>query len=183
MSPAVPIAVRAARPADAAAIARVHVASWQAAYRGIVPDAYLDGLDVQDRTGMWSQRLADPAPPMRTLVAEVGADIVGFVTYGPSRDDDAPPETAEIQAIYVDPGAWGAGVGLALMSAAVEALGPAESACSRITLWVLRDNTSARRFYETAGFAADGATTTVTIGDVDLAEVRYARDLPATPPG
>ena len=177
MSAAVEIAVRPAGPDDAATIARLHVDSWRATYRGIVDDAYLDALDVRARSAVWDERLADPAPAMRTLVAETDGRVVGFATTGPSRDDDAAPRTAEVQAIYVTPDAWGTGAGRALMNAAIDVLG---GAYDRVTLWVLQDNTSARRFYERAGFTADGATTTARIGDADLPEVRYARNL--TPP-
>ncbi|MEU6929538.1 hypothetical protein AB0A05_10295 [Streptomyces sp. NPDC046374] len=42
--------IREAAPSDAAAVAAVHIRSWRAAYRGLVPDAYLDSLDVGERT-------------------------------------------------------------------------------------------------------------------------------------
>ena len=31
------------------AVARVHVRSWQVGYRGLLPDAYLDGLRAEER--------------------------------------------------------------------------------------------------------------------------------------
>jgi ribosomal protein S18 acetylase RimI-like enzyme len=47
---------------------------------------------------------------------------------------------------------------------------------SAITLWVLRDNERARRFYDRAGFTPDGATNVLTrLGDVP--ELRYRRTL------
>ncbi len=45
--------LRPAEPADAMAVARVHVRSWQAAYRGLLPDAYLDGLRPEDRAARY----------------------------------------------------------------------------------------------------------------------------------
>lgn len=170
-----PVVVRDARPEDAAAIASVHVASWQAAYRGVVADAHLDALDADARTSTWAERLAAPGPGMRTLVATVDGTVVGFVAAGPSRDADARPGVGEIQAIYVDPPAWAAGAGRALMASALVALGAGDPPVVLATLWVLRDNPRARRFYEAAGFRTDGTTATVTIGGADLVEVRYAR--------
>jgi len=34
--------IREARPEDAEAIVRCHIRSWQAAYRGLIPDEHLD---------------------------------------------------------------------------------------------------------------------------------------------
>jgi RimJ/RimL family protein N-acetyltransferase len=47
---------------------------------------------------------------------------------------------------------------------------------SSITLWVLRDNERARRFYERAGFAPDGATHVLT-ALAGVLELRYHRAL------
>ncbi len=171
------VLVRAARPADAAAIAVVHVASWRAAYHGIVASSFLDALDVRARAAVWAERLTDPAQALHTLVAESGGDVVGLATAGPSRDDDAPAGTAEIQAIYVAPDSWGSGAGRALMTAAIDVLVTTEPRFTAVTLWVLRDNAPARRFYEAAGFAPDGATMTVTLGDADLLSIRLCRAL------
>ena len=41
--------LRPAEPVDAMAVARVHVRSWQVGYRGLLPDAYLDGLRAEER--------------------------------------------------------------------------------------------------------------------------------------
>jgi GNAT superfamily N-acetyltransferase len=51
--------IRAARVGDAAQIAVVHVRSWQGAYRGLLPQAYLDGLDPAERVGRWERSLAE----------------------------------------------------------------------------------------------------------------------------
>ena len=72
--------VRAATPADAAAIAGVHVRSWQAAYRGIVPDEVLDGLSLPDREQRWRSILraqrrarASPSSPNATIASSGSA--------------------------------------------------------------------------------------------------------------
>jgi ribosomal protein S18 acetylase RimI-like enzyme len=85
--------------------------------------------------------------------------LLGFVAYSPSRDDDADPDlVGEIDAIYVLPSAWGEGVGRRLMGAALARLAEAEFV--QVTLWVLDSNIRARRFYEIAGWLADGAQKT-----------------------
>ena len=69
---------------DARGIAEVHVRSWQAAYRGQVPDSYLEGLSVEKRELAWIEILKDQMGGV--LVAEDEARIVGFASFGPIRD-------------------------------------------------------------------------------------------------
>jgi ribosomal protein S18 acetylase RimI-like enzyme len=79
-----------------------------------------------------------------------------------------------VYAIYVVPAWWAAGAGRALMDTALAAL--RADGYLRAVLWVLADNTRARRFYQRAGFAPDGASTILT-GLGGVLEVRYRRDL------
>jgi hypothetical protein len=79
--------LRPAEPADALAVARVHVRSWQAAYRGLLPDAYLDELRPEDRAEQYDFSNLDPSKP-RTMVAVERKSIQGFVTTASSRDPD-----------------------------------------------------------------------------------------------
>jgi GNAT superfamily N-acetyltransferase len=83
-------------------------------------------------------------------------------------------EVGELYAIYVDPGWWSAGAGRVLLTSALDGLRAA--GFSSAVLWTLAGNARARRFYEKAGFAPDGAVSILTgLGNVE--EVRYARDL------
>jgi GNAT superfamily N-acetyltransferase len=153
----------------------VHVASWRHAYRGLLPDEYLEKLSVEEREAQRLVWFADPVPRSGVLVAEVEGRIVGFASYGPSRDDDAPASTGEVPAIYVEPSAMRTGVGRALLEAATAELRSAGSTVA--TLWVLEANDPARRFYEKAGWRWDGA---VSQHDFDCANrpvVRYVMEL------
>jgi L-amino acid N-acyltransferase YncA len=107
----VALQIREAVLADAEAIATVHVRSWQAAYRGQLPDEYLDGLTVEDRLSQHRWALEHPRPDWRVWVASDGRRVVGFAVSGPSEDADADPGTAEVYAIYLEPGSYGRGVG------------------------------------------------------------------------
>jgi ribosomal protein S18 acetylase RimI-like enzyme len=178
------LTVRAARPEDAAEIVRINVRGWQQAYAGIVPDDVLAGMDIDGRADRFRERLADPGA-FEVLVAVEGDDTVGYVTVGPyrigQRNDVLHREVGEVLAIYVDPPRWGTGAGRALMDAALARL--AARGFGSVRLWVLVDNRAARRFYERAGFTADGASARYPVGRadgtvVDLPEVRYARRLP-----
>jgi GNAT superfamily N-acetyltransferase len=169
------IRIRPGAPEDARAIAEVHVASWRDAYRGLLPDEYLDTLSVEEREARRLVWFADPEPGSGVLVAEEGGRIVGFASFGPSRDDDASDGVGEVPAIYVDPGAVGAGIGRELFAAATRAL--RDGGFRRATLWVLEANERARRFYERAGWTWDGAVSTHQFECANEPVVRYAIDL------
>lgn len=165
--------IRRATAADARGIAEVHVASWRHAYRGLLPDGFLDRLSVDEREASWREAFRDRGAAV--FVAEEEGRVIGFASFGPSRDGDAGPEVGEIPAIYVDPTVVGAGVGRALLDAAIEAM--REAGYRRATLWVLEANAHARRFYKRAGWRWDG---TVSRHDFDCANepvVRYAVEL------
>ena len=163
--------IRAAVAADVDAIGQVHVRTWQSAYRGHIPDAYLDGLDPSKRATMWSAAIRDPST--QVFVAMQGQALVGFCSVTPSRDSDAGADVAEITAIYVDLTCWRSGFGTRLLEAAVESAG--QRRFKEITLWVLAANVSARAFYEARGFVADGVTKTEERLGFSLHEVRYRR--------
>jgi len=147
-------AVRLARPEDARGIAEVHVRSWQAGYRGIIRDAVLDTLTVDERERMWRGYLTDAANPISTLVATRDERVVGFVSL---RDE------GEIPALYVHPDAWRTGVGRALMDAAL-----AELRGRDVFLWVLEENERGRAFYASYGFEPDGGRETNELGPEEI---------------
>ncbi len=164
--------IREAVPSDCSGIADVQVRGWQAAYRGMLPDEYLDGLDPAARLKIWERFVNDGTG--RLFVAETNGRIAGFCHVIPSRDPDADCD-AEIAAIYVDPDQWRMGYGGRLCTAA---RGFAiEQGFRHMTLWVLRENSMGRRFYETMGFQVDGATKAEKRLGFVLDEVRYRMEL------
>lgn len=168
--------VRIATPDDARAIAEIHVASWQEGYRGQLPDSYLKSLSADARETRWAQSLRDGAA---VLLAEHAGNPVGFVRYGPSRDDDAPETGGEIYGLYVHPDAWSTGKGQQLHDSALAAL--TDEGSTVVTLWVLASNDRARRFYSRHGWQLDGAAKVVELDAVTLSEVRYKRALDPVP--
>jgi L-amino acid N-acyltransferase YncA len=165
--------VRPATSADSGAIGLVHVRSWQSAYRGKVPQDYLDGLDPAYRAQVWEHILEQRQSRGGVLVAMAeSGGITGFASFGPSRDSDTDPRvTGEVSAIYAAPHAWGTGTGRALMSSVVTELGRLGYADA--ILWVLDANDRARRFYALAGWEEDGACKTDGARGFDITEVRY----------
>jgi GNAT superfamily N-acetyltransferase len=171
------VEIRPARVDDAAQIADLHVRSWQAAYRGLIPQDYLDALDPAARVDPRRRSLQElDLPRSGTLVAVEDGRVVGFTHIGPTRDEDESDTTSEVRAIYTSPDVWGKGHGRGLMSAALGEL--ALAGYRQATLWVLDSNVRARRFYEAAGFRPDGAVKVDESRGFPLTEVRYRRSLP-----
>jgi ribosomal protein S18 acetylase RimI-like enzyme len=168
--------IRRAQASDARSIAEVQVASWQAAYRGLLSDELLNGLSVDGFENRWRLRLTFE-DSRQTLVYEQDDLVLGFVAFGPGRDEDIQTlRLGEIYAIYLHPTHWRQGHGSALMRAALRALG--EAGYTLVTLWVLHNNQHARRFYEATGFRADGAIKEERRdAGIEVREVRYRRSI------
>jgi GNAT superfamily N-acetyltransferase len=171
--------IRRAEISDAPAMGDLHVRSWQAAYRGIVPDKVLDAMSVESRIASWRAILTGHSLREAAWVAfdDCGA-AGGIVSAGPSGDDGA-AEAGEVYVLYLLPATWGTGLAEALFSSAMAWL--RLQRFEQATLWVFAENARARRFYEREGWSWDGATTTANLGGRVLAELRYARSL-STPP-
>jgi ribosomal protein S18 acetylase RimI-like enzyme len=163
--------LREARPEDAAAVAVVHVRSWQAGYRGLVPDAYLDRLRPEDRAPHYTFGDPDPSQPA-TVVAVDGRAILGFATTRPSPDD---PRSGELTALYVDPDHWDRGVGRALLEDARTRL--TDHGFGQARLWVFAGNDRAERFYQRDGWTPDGRRREDEVWGVAVAEIGYRRSL------
>jgi ribosomal protein S18 acetylase RimI-like enzyme len=162
------IRLREATPDDAGTIEHLRISTWQAAYRGLVPDRYLDALrpDAERRRGVLC------GPTVGNLLACDDADVLGWCAFGPCRDEDrAAAEQGEIYACYVGARHWRHGAGSALFAGAMARL----SAQGRddVSLWVLEGNERARLFYERCGFRADGGRQELDLG-ARVCEIRYS---------
>ena len=165
--------IRSAAPGDELAVARVHVRTWQAAYRGLMPDAYLAALRPEDRAARYTFGSPDPDQPHTLIAIDDGGAAVGFATVGlPSSDDAA--GAGELLALYVDPDRWSGGAGRALIAAARARLA---ARFAHAQLWVLDGNARAARFYAADGWAADGTRREVTVWGAAVLEHRWRRAL------
>lgn len=164
--------LRPARPDDAAGIAEVHIRSWQAAYAGLIPDAYLDGLaqGLAQRSAHWREALQNQA--VEAWVAEAGGEVVGWIAFRASRDADAQAGDGEVQALYLLPAFWAQGIGQSLWLLARQQL--LRAGYQRATLWVLAQNARAIGFYQALGFQAQAhSLRPLQRGGRTLEEVRY----------
>ena len=168
--------VRRAVPADAVGIAECIVGGWKTAYRGILPDDFLDGLTLQPRIVAWT-RVLETGGQGDTPGWIVDADdrIAGFIGSGPARDADVPAPAAEVYALYIRPGFWRLGIGERLMGEFTDHW--RARGATTLVLWVFEGNDRARRFYEAMGWRLDGARQELRLGDTSAIEVRYRRDL------
>jgi GNAT superfamily N-acetyltransferase len=169
-------ALRIAEPADAMAVAHLHVKAWQAAYHTLLPEMYLHALRPEERAAKYDFAHIDPSKP-RTIVATVGRLIHGFATTAPAQNVDDIPRCGELCALYVDPEWWGRGVGRALVAAARSHL--VEVGFDTGVLWMLAGNTRADQFYRRDAWTPDGRSRRVTVWGVTIDEVRYVSPLRA----
>ena len=111
-----------------------------------------------------------PASRVFTYVAETEqAEIVGFATGGPERFGDQ-TYRGELYIIYLPKSRQRKGVGKELTKAVGRRL--TESGLRSMLVWVLAENTSARRFYEALG-GEYVREQTMAIGGANLVEVAY----------
>ena len=165
--------VRSAAPRDAKAIAEIHVATWKAAYQGLIPDDFLKAMTVEKRLAYWREAIEFSDPQI--LVATDAEKVVGFVGFDRSRDAGTKSTVGEIWALYIAPEHWRQGAGLALWDGARDGL--KEEGCTQVTLWVLVANERALQFYEqAAGFKREmPSLRTTAFGTTKLEEIRLKR--------
>ena len=166
--------IRRARPEDAAGIAAVNHASWEAAYRGLIPDEVLDEWGLPRLESRWMQEIQRPRDgDVRLWVVEEDGALVAYARTGPSRDEDSilAGSTAEVYGFYVHPARWGAGVAGGLMDHVLEDL--RARGFEAVTLNSVEDNERARAFYERVGFTLDRAAAEW----YGASQVRYRREL------
>ena len=145
---AAPVSIRRALPADAPGIALVRIASWRTTYRGMIPDAYLDGMKVEDSTALWQRVLTAARNTTSVFVAEDESGVCGFAA-GLMLAERKFDIDAELTAIYLRPDRQRAGLGRRLVGAVLAAQ-RAHGATGLLT-WVIAGNRGARTFYEGLG--------------------------------
>lgn len=142
--------IREARQNDFVGIAKVRVDTWRVAYRGIVPDDFLEGLSYQNIAERWREIFWEKKDhDVAVFVAENRQeDIVGVAICGPEQSQD-PVYRGEIYVLYVLPQCQRQGVGHALVAACVQHL-QQQLAAEKLLIWTLAQSPY-RRFYESLG--------------------------------
>ncbi|GIH90623.1 GNAT family N-acetyltransferase [Planobispora siamensis] len=181
---------------DVEAVLRIKNETWRAAYRGLLPQDFLDGLSVTPGAlEFWREWTTSGGGHLLVggrsgdTGGGPGEEIAGFSVFGSERDPEQDPEqdrerdraadgeggeaggNGEVYAIYVLPGHWSTGLGLALMTRSIERL--REMGHREAGLWVLEGNARARRFYERFGFTLSGRVQDVPGLPFPATEVHY----------
>jgi len=160
--------VRRALGADTETVARIHVASWRVAYRGIMPDDVIARTDLKYRTALWAERIADREWPI--FLIEANRAGVAFCQMIRTKDpDDDPQRVGHITSLHVLPQLRGLGYGRALLELVFKEF--RQRGIAEVTLWVLEGNTRGRQFYEKHGFRLDGGRKMYP--QTTVPEVRY----------
>lgn len=158
-----------AGPADAEALASVHVTSWRETYAGLLAPAFLARMSEPGHGRRFARALARPGAGDVTLVAANRHGLVGYAAGGPSRS--ATPGEAEVATLYILRQAQGAGLGGRLMGQIARAL--VAGGATSLMVSVLRDNIRARGFYEHLGGQAEQPRQEPGPGGGLLFEVAY----------
>jgi L-amino acid N-acyltransferase YncA len=166
------ITVRAATPADAPAIGRIHVESWRETYRGLLSENLLNSVSAIVRAAMWRGALEHERPILLFVAQEPSGELVGFAGGGYSRTPSLSHD-AEVYAMYILRAAQKRGCGRRLMAALADGL--RARGFKSLCLWVLEENANARRFYERLGGALIGEKTEID-GGYEFREIAYGWD-------
>ncbi|MFZ5719738.1 MAG: GNAT family N-acetyltransferase [Pseudomonadota bacterium] len=161
-----------AGPADAEALARVHVTAWRETYKGLLPDAYLARMSEPQHARRFARLLLAPRPDDVTLAAADRWGLVGYAQGGPSRRQV--PGEAEVATLYLLRSAQHRGLGRRLLVETARAL--AAQGATSLVISVLRENFGARAFYEHLGGLAEPARLEAGPGGGAYWEVAYRWD-------
>lgn len=162
--------IRHADVNDAEIMGGIHAGSWKAAYKGIVPDSFLDRINAEGRANYFYKALKEGLE--EDVLVFVNEKAVGLMAIGKCRDADQQEPCGEIWGIYLLPEYWNRGIGKHLITWGLQEL--KARGYQKVTLWVLEENFRARRFYEKMGFTHDGTVKEIFLGK-SLNEVRYEK--------
>lgn len=155
--------IRQATEHDRSALGVIYCLSWREAYKNIIPDEYLNSLTVENCT-------PNKINSNDILVIEDNGTIVGLVNFGKARDEGC-KNAGELRSIYVLPDFWMKGFGQILFSSAAKKL--KGLGFEKFYLWVLKDNSRARKFYEKMGMRNTNIEQKINIGGKNLDEIKY----------
>ena len=145
------VTIRLAVPADALDMAEIHMRSWEAAYKDIIPASYIKEKNA-GRPALWQRVITDENTTEYVIQAD--GKTVGLMGVGPSRDEDTGDDVYELTGLYLLPEYFRQGIGTQAMEFAFDrARGLGKKV---MTVWLIADNLNAKNFYKKFGFAEDG---------------------------
>lgn len=164
------IEVNYATSDDFQVLGNIHASSWKVAYRNIIPEEVLNNITAEKR-GAYFRKALTEGWEQDAIIYEDGTPLV-LICIGKARDIDLDNSHGEIWGIYLLPEVWGKGIGSILIQWGIAEL--KNRGYEKISLWVLKDNVQAIKFYEKSGFTFDGTSKEINIG-MPLIECRYIK--------
>ncbi|MCR5817262.1 MAG: GNAT family N-acetyltransferase [Ruminococcus sp.] len=149
-------------------ISNIYESSWKYAYKGIIPQEYLDSIP----KGRWAASINKKG--MQSLVIDDNGKLIGTAGICRSRWERF-HDCGEIVSIYLLPEYIGKGIGSKLLKRCIDEL--KLQGFNKILLWVLEENTRARGFYEKNGFLCTDEYISDNIGGKSLSEIMYILDI------
>ena len=162
------ITIRKAEPRDCSGIARVQVDSYQSAYAGIFPEAYIAHFTYKEQEGDWQKWFKMNKYETLLVAITMKGEIVGYTLFK-IKQDVYPGYDSEIIALHVNREIHRKGVGKALLTKAVVEL--KECGCGSVMLWTLKDN-PIRKWYERLGGKIIGEKK-FKVDDREIVEIAY----------
>jgi len=162
------IVIKRATDQDVETISRIYASSWKSAYKGLIPQQFLDELE-EDRWVDAFQGWLKAGSVTALLIYDKELPF-GCIAYGKSRDEKL-PKWGEIISIYLLPEYFGKGYGHRLLKAALNDMKSA--GYDHIYLWVLEENKRAREFYIRNGFTSSNDKHAFGIKNKPLNNIRY----------
>lgn len=165
------ILIRKVKLDDYQELGKLHVHSWQAAYKGLLPQELLDNLNIEDRANRW--KVIIERDDSDVLVDIVDNKMAGFISTAICRDSDVNKDWAEVFSIYYLQEYWGQGRASILLNKALSDL--TQSGYSKVSLWVLKGNDRAIEFYQKHEFELDGTEKLEQIHSYKVTELRMLK--------
>jgi GNAT superfamily N-acetyltransferase len=167
LTPARYLSLRQATADDIPLIAKMHAQSWASAYRGMLPDTYLDHDIREERAAYWQSRIVElETGVIHVLIAELDIEPAGFVCMIRPNEHGS----VEVDNLHALPQHKEAGAGTAMLAAAQQwARG---HHASGMHLGVLEANLAAIGFYESRGWRR-AASEIERMGGIDVTVLRY----------
>lgn len=130
---------------DARAIATIGYNTWQDTYKGLIPDEFLDSIELHQQIAQCEEVIKKGASII--VASNVDNLIVGYCSFGVTRDPIHKNEF-EIYSIYVSKETRSCGLGGILLFEVERRM----STLKPILVRTLKDNVRSRKFLENNGY-------------------------------
>lgn len=167
--------IRKATQNDISTLAAIHVSAWQTAYKNHMPQEYLNQISIEKRISNWQEWIDTPGP-RTTFVIGDDENLIGFCIFGPVQKDktnDLHTYSAEgeILSLNIHPENWRCGYGKQLCLAVIQE--SVQRQWKNLSLWTLKSNEPAKRFYQTLEFSSTGISRIVKLSDSIFVDELY----------